>query len=135
MMEYMWRGGPVMWPILILAIVIVVLTLSNAIRLFVSRKADAQTQSSVNAILFWGTVAVFLGWFGQWNGLYSMASIVVDSPTLNPAMVVMGFWETLVSAIAGLAVFIVAAPCWFLLHARCRSLRAAGPPALGAASS
>lgn len=134
-MEYMWRGGPVMWPILILAIVIVILTLMNVIRLFVNREADARVQSSVNAILFWGVVAVFLGWFGQWSGLYKIASFVVDAPTLNVGAVIVGFWETLVSAIAGMAVFIVAAPCWFLLHARCRSLRAASPSSLGATSA
>ena len=133
-MEYMLRGGPTMWAILLLAIVIAILTLKNAVRLFVERKADAQVKSSVNAILFWGAVAVFFGWFGQWNGLYKMASIVVDAPAVNPDLVVMGFWETLVSAIAGLAVFLVAAPCWFVLHARCRALRAAGSrdPAVGA---
>jgi len=106
-----------------------------AVRLFVSRKADARVQSSVNAILFWGAVAVFLGWFGQWNGLYKIASYVIDAETLNPGAMVIGFWETLVSAIAGMGVFIVAAPCWFLLHARCQALRAAGPPAHDAASS
>ncbi len=127
MMRYMFEGGFTMWPILLLAIVIALLTLVNAGILFIRREASARTQSSVNAILFWGTVAVVLGLFGQWSGLYKGFSAVAEAGMINPSAVIMGFSETLISTIAGLTVFIVAAPCWFVLHARCRALRAADP--------
>ena len=126
-MRYMLEGGFLMWPILILAIVIAFLVLANAVRLFVMRQASERTQSSVHAILFWATVAPVLGWLGQWNGLYKAASIIAHAPVLNPSAVIMGFSESLVSTIAGVTVFVVAAPCWFVLHARCRALRAADP--------
>ena len=131
MMRYMLEGGPTMWPILLLAIVIANLTLANAVRLFGIRRAGARTQNSVNAILFWGAVAVAIGLFGQWNGLYKVATILASAPVVNPNAVIMGFSETLVSTIAGLTVFIVAAPCWYVLHARCRALRAAGSAGSG----
>ncbi len=127
MMRYMFEGGFVMWPILLLAIVIALLTLVNLIRLFGVGRANARTQSSVNAILFWGTVAVVLGLFGQWSGLYKGFTAMAEYGVVNPSAVIIGFSETLVSAIAGLTVFIVAAPLWFVLHARCRALRAADP--------
>lgn len=126
-MRYMLEGGFTMWPILLLAIVVAILTLANSARLFVMRKADARTQSSVNAILFWSTVAVVVGLFGQWSGLYKGFTAVAEFGMLNPSAVIMGFSETLISTIAGLTVFIAAAPCWFVLHARCRALRAADP--------
>ena len=127
MMRYMMEGGPTMIAILLLAIVIALLVLVNVVRLFGARQADARTQSSVNAILFWSTVAVVIGLLGQWNGLYKGFSVVAAAEVINPSAVIMGFSETLVSVIAGLTVFIVAAPCWFVLRARCRALRAADP--------
>ena len=127
MMRYMLEGGFTMWPILLFAIVIALLVLVNAGRLFLMRQANARVQSSVNAILFWGTVAPVLGWFGQWSGLYKVATIIASASVLNPSAVIMGFSESLISTIAGLTVFVVAAPCWFVLHARCRALRAADP--------
>ena len=54
-MRYMFEGGFVMWPILLLAIVTAILILANAVRLFGQGRASARTQSSVNAILFWAT--------------------------------------------------------------------------------
>lgn len=127
MMRYMLEGGFTMWPILLLALVIALLVPINAGRLFLMRRADAQVQSSVNAILFWAIVAVVLGWFGQWSGLYKVATVLINASVLNPNAVIMGFSETLISTIAGLTVFVVSAPCWFVLHARCRALRAADP--------
>lgn len=130
-MRYMLEGGFVMWPILLLAIVSAVLVLANAVRLFVRRSTSARTESSVNAILFWATVAVVLGWFGQWTGLYKSAAVIAQASMLNPSAVAMGFSQSLISTIAGVTVFVVAAPCWFVLHARCRALRAADPRAHG----
>ncbi len=126
-MRSMFAGGFTMWPILLPAIVIAMLTLVNVVRLFVARRANARTQSSVNAILFWGAVAVVLGLFGQWSGLYKGFTAVAELGLASQSAVIMGFSETLISTIAGLTVFIVAAPCWFVLHARCRALRAADP--------
>ncbi len=125
MMRYMMEGGLTMWFILLLAIVIAILTLANAVRLFVTRQANARTQSSVNAILFWSTVAVVLGWLGQWSGLYKGFVAIAQYGVANPSALILGFSESLISTIAGLTVFLVAAPCWFVLHARCRALRAA----------
>ncbi len=126
-MRYMMEGGLTMWFILLLAIVIAILTLVNAVRLFLGRQADARTQSSVNAILFWSTVAVVLGWLGQWSGLYKGFVAIAQYGVANPSALILGFSESLISTIAGLTVFLVAAPCWFVLQARCRALRAADP--------
>jgi biopolymer transport protein ExbB/TolQ len=127
MMRYMLEGGFAMWPILLIAVAIAILVLFNTVRLFGVRKADERTRSSVNAILFWGVVAVVIGLFGQWSGLYKVATFLINAPAVNPGALIMGFSETLISTIAGLTVFTVAAPCWFVLHARCRAL---GPPGL-----
>ncbi len=127
MMRFMLEGGFTMWPILLLAIVIALLILVNVIRLFAIGRANARAQSSVNGILFWGTVAVVVGLFGQWSGLYKGFTAAAELGVANPSAVIMGFSETLISTIAGLTVFIVAAPCWFVLHTRCQALRAADP--------
>ncbi len=127
MMRYMIDGGATMWPILLLAVVIVALILANAVRLFVKRKADARTQSSINAILFWGAVAVAVGLLGQWSGLLRNFTIMAELGLSSPNAFIKGFLQMLIPAIAGFTVFIVAAPCWFVLHGRCRALRTADP--------
>ncbi len=135
MIGFFMMGGPIMYPILLLAIVIVVLVITNVVRLFGRGMADARTQGSVNAILFWGTVAVVLGIFGQWSGLYMSASAIIRASVINPGAVFEGFAATLVTLISGLTVFIVAAFCWIVLHGRCRVLRAAGAHPLAGGGS
>jgi biopolymer transport protein ExbB/TolQ len=114
-------GGFFMWPLMILAVVILVLALVNAIRLFGQRDARSAVRSSVNAILFWGGVAAVLGFLGQWNGYYKATQVILDKgPKLgiNPAAVILGFGEALITAVVGLTILIAAAVVWYVLHVR-----------------
>jgi len=125
MIRYFMAGGVFMFPLLLLAVVIVMLGVFNAVRLRRRRPAPDAVRASVNGILFWGVVAAVLGFLGQWSGYWKASQAILrDGPRvgINPAAVVMGFGEALITAFVGLAVLIVACVLWYLLHARWASL-------------
>ena len=119
MLRFIASCGVMLWPILVLAIVVLVLIVVNTVRLARGR-AGPQVRSSINAILFWGVVTTILGFIGQWMGLYKGVQAIFEvAPRLgiNPRAVGIGFAESLRTAILGVTVLIVAGVSWFLLRA------------------
>ena len=111
--------GVMLWPMVVLAIVVLVLIVVNTVRL-ARGQVDPHVRSSVNAILFWGAVTTVLGFIGQWMGLYKGVQVIFEvAPRLgiNPRAVGIGFAESLRTAIFGVAVLLVAGVSWFLLRA------------------
>lgn len=125
MIRYFMAGGPFMFPLVLLAVVIAVIGLINVVRLFGQRSAADSVRASINGILFWGVVAAVLGFLGQWSGYWKASQVILrDGPRvgINPAAVIMGFGEALITAFVGLAVLIVACVLWYLLLARWTAL-------------
>jgi len=119
MLRFIASCGVMLWPILVLAIVVLVLMVVNTVRLARGR-AGPQVQSSINAILFWGVVTTILGFIGQWLGLYKAVQVIFEfAPRLgiNPRAVGIGFAESLRTAIFGVTVLLVAGVSWFALSA------------------
>ena len=119
MLQIIASCGVMLWPMLVLAIVVLVLIVVNTIRLAQGR-AGPQVRSSINAILFWGVVTTVLGFTGQWMGLYKGALAIFEfAPRLgiNPRAVGVGFAESLRTSILGVAVLLVAGVSWFALSA------------------
>jgi hypothetical protein len=111
--------GIMLWPMLVLAVVVLVLIVVNTVRLARGRPV-AHVQSSINAVLFWGVVTTILGFIGQWMGLYKVVGVVFEvAPRLgiNPRAVGIGFAESLRTSIFGVAILLVAGVSWFLLSA------------------
>ena len=111
--------GVMLWPMLVLAVVVLVLIVANTVRLIRGR-ADPGVRSSINAILFWGVVTSVLGFTGQWMGLFKAVKVIFDvAPRLgiNPRAVGIGFAESLRTSILGVTVLLVAGVSWFLLSA------------------
>jgi len=120
--------GVMLWPMLVLALVVMVLIVVNTIRLARGRH-DPRVRSSINAILFWGVVTAVLGITGQWIGLYKVAGVIFEvAPRLgiNPAAVGIGFAESLRTSILGVAILLVAGVSWFLLGAWWRRIAERG---------
>jgi len=125
MIRYFMAGGAFMFPLLLLAVVIVLMGVVNAVRLFGSKSARDAVRVSVNGILFWGVVAAVLGFLGQWSGYWKASQAILrDGPRvgINPAAVIVGFGEALITAFVGLGILIVACVLWYLLHARWAAL-------------
>jgi len=121
MIRYFMMGGVYMWPLSILALVVLVLAAVNAARLLGRQGGTPAVRSSVDSILFWGAVAAVLGFVGQWTGYYKASRVIMEvGPKLgiNPAAVALGFGEALITAVVGLTILIVAAALWYVLHLR-----------------
>lgn len=117
MLQFLREAGPVIFPLLLLAVVVVFLTLWNGLVLML-QGADrpGRRRHSIDAILFWGGVAAVLGFLGQWIGIMKMVHFVARQGVVSPPMVVLGLSEALLTTVTGLAVFTGSAFLWFSLR-------------------
>lgn len=117
MKQFLMEAGPVIIPLLILAMVISVLVLWNALVLIV--RGDGRRnrrRHSIDSILFWGSVAAVLGLLGQWLGIAKVSRAVAAAQGVNPPMVTYGLSESLLTPVTGMVIFLAAAFCWFFLR-------------------
>jgi hypothetical protein len=93
------------------------LTLINAVRLVWHRDAGAERlRTSIDAILFWGSLTAILGFLGQWSGLHKAANAIYDYGVINPKYVVLGIGESLNTSVFGMFTLVGAAFFWFGLR-------------------
>jgi biopolymer transport protein ExbB/TolQ len=117
MMRFLMEAGPVIIPLLILAVVIGLLVLWNAIALLAKvDSTQSRRRSSIDSILFWGSVAAVLGLLGQWLGIAKVSRAVAAAEGVNPPMVTYGLSESLLTPVTGMFIFLLAAFCWFFLR-------------------
>jgi hypothetical protein len=117
MLQFLEKAGPVIFPLMLLAVVVLILTLWNGLALLVRGSAGAsRRRQSIDAILFWGSVAAVLGFLGQWIGINEMAEAVAQRGIVSPQAVVMGISESLLTTVSGMVVFTVSAFLWFSLR-------------------
>ena len=117
MRQFLMEAGPVILPLLILAAVIDVLVLWNAIALIAKRAAaPRRRRHSIDSILFWASVAAVLGFLGQWLGISRVARVVGERGIVNPQAVTYGLSESLLTPVSGMIIFVLAAFCWFFLR-------------------
>jgi biopolymer transport protein ExbB/TolQ len=117
------EGGLYMWPLSILAIVIVALSVKKAVDLFARRGLDRESlERGLGAILFWGCVAAVLGFLGQFHGTYLSLRVISQAPVISPALVAEGLAVSLITTLFGLILLALAAVAWFGLSCRYRSL-------------
>ena len=58
MLDFFFKGGPYVWLILFFALLIVVLSIKKAIKLFSKQNmSEEQLDSGANAIIFWGSIS------------------------------------------------------------------------------
>ena len=117
MMQFLREAGPVIFPLMLLAIVILALTLWNSLVLLIRGSgAPGRRRNSIDAVLFWGAVAAVLGFLGQWIGITKMSKHIFMAGVVNPGAVVMGLSESLLTTITGMAIFTISAFLWFFLR-------------------
>ena len=117
MIKFLSEAGPLIFPLMLLAVVVLVLTLWNGLALTAKGSATiGRRRHSIDAILFWGSVAAVLGFLGQWIGITGMVQVVARQGIVNPQMVVMGLSESLLTTVSGMMVFTVSAFLWFFLR-------------------
>jgi biopolymer transport protein ExbB/TolQ len=116
MMDFFKEGGFFMWPILIIAIVIVALAVRSWTRTRTLEGPDAVLETTVDAVLFWGVWVLVVGLLGTFTGIYLAAGAIERAPAVNPAMIWGGVRVALTTTVAGFVVFTVAALLWMGLR-------------------
>jgi hypothetical protein len=119
MIEFIMAGGPFMYPILIIALANLLMAVRSAIRIFSTDDLDIATETHrVNAILFWGCIALVTGFLAQFSGIYLAANIIAQVRDVSPAIVLMGFAQSFTTSITGMWVVIFSAILWHFLRGR-----------------
>jgi biopolymer transport protein ExbB/TolQ len=116
-------GGPYMWVLLVLALVILGLTVKKVVDLFARNARSPEILArGVNAILFWGCVSAVLGLLGQFTGMYRSLSIIRSFGVINPSLVAEGIAVSLLTTLFGLMILMFSALAWFGLRCRLKQI-------------
>jgi hypothetical protein len=116
-LQFLREAGPVVIPLILLAVVLVFLALWNALSLLLrGAEKPERRRSSIDSILFWGSVAAILGFLGQWIGILKLTKFIAQEGVVNPSMVVLGLSEALLTTVTGMMLLCVSTFLWFLLR-------------------
>jgi biopolymer transport protein ExbB/TolQ len=119
MLKLFVEGGLYMFPLLILAVVILVLTVKKALDLFVREGLERdELERGLGAILFWGCVAAVLGILGQLQGQYISLRVISQAGVISPNLVAEGLAVSLITTLFGLIQLAFAGIAWFTLSTR-----------------
>jgi len=117
MISFFQSGGIFMWPLLVVAIIIVYLSVRKIVDLFfLDNQNQAQIKSGINAILFWGSFSVILGIFAHFVGIYLAMQAIMTAQDISPAIVAQGYALSLITILTGLVLFMISALIWLLLQ-------------------
>lgn len=118
-----------MWPLVVIALVVVGLAGRTALQLV--RRNGAKpgvVQNGLDGLLFWGLLAVLFGILGQVVGYFKGFSSLAAHGMSSPVALMMGLAECLIPTIAGCFVLALAGALWFVLRWRFRCLNGAVRP-------
>jgi len=118
-------GGMFMWLLLIIAIVIVVLAISNGVQLYSNKdKNKIRLENSINSILFWGGFSLVLGFFAHFMGIYQAMLAIQRASDISPAIVAGGYAMSIITILTGLFLLMVSSVIWFIYKNRLTKLDA-----------
>lgn len=117
MIRTFMMGGLLMFPLLLITVTVVLVTVLNGWRLARhTLPAGRAGDISLRALPFWGLVALLIGFLGQVIGHYKVLGVLANASVINPRLVVVGLRECLVTTIAGVVICIDALLCWGALR-------------------
>ncbi len=116
MIETFRSGGIMMWPMLAVALGVGWLAVRTGLRLRQGREAPEVARRGLQAILFWGVMAVVLGALGTVVGLVLATRAIALAGAVEPSLVWGGVGVSLVTLVFGLLIFLFAALVWFPLY-------------------
>ena len=125
MIQFFMDGGMFMWLLLIIAIVIVVLAISNGVQLYSNKdKNKRRLENSINSILFWGGFSLVLGFFAHFMGIYQAMLAIQRASDISPAIVAGGYAMSIITILTGLFLLMVSSVIWFIYKNRLTKLDA-----------
>ncbi|MBN1827248.1 MAG: MotA/TolQ/ExbB proton channel family protein [Candidatus Eisenbacteria bacterium] len=113
------------WPLLAMAVAVLILSIKKAVDLFGGAgRSRARLERGLHSILFWGCLSAVTGVLGQISGIYNAVNIIVRAEAISPRVIAMGLAESFTSTLFGLTTLVFAALFWFVLYSRFRRLTA-----------
>jgi hypothetical protein len=123
MLQFFMNGGPFMFILLFLFVLILVLSVKKVIDLFADKETNpALLEKGVNAIIFWGAFSVVIGFLAHFLGIYEAMQAIARASDISPAIVSMGYSMSLITVLSGLFIFMVSALIWFFLRWRLKNI-------------
>jgi hypothetical protein len=116
MFRLIMEAGPLIFPIVFLVPVIGLLTMWNAVALIARIGSIDRRRQSIDSVLFWGALAVVLGFLGQWLGIFKIAEVIAAHGIVSPTAVAYGISESLLTPVAGMFVLMIAVLVWGVLR-------------------
>ncbi|GJQ64631.1 MAG: hypothetical protein SCALA702_36840 [Melioribacteraceae bacterium] len=122
-MNFIMQGGIFMWPLLIIAIAVIVIAARKANDLYMKEGlSKSQLEKGINTILFWGSFSIILGFFAHFMGVYNAMMAIQQAENVSPAIVAGGYGMSLITILFGFVIFIVSLLIWGVFRARFNNL-------------
>jgi len=123
LVDLLFKGGPFMWVLLIIAIIVVTLTIKKVIDFYFKKNLEQKKMEwGLNAIIIWGGISVTIGFLGHFQGMYMAMSFIAEAADISPAIVAGGFAISLLTILFGLTIFLFSAIFWLCLRWRYKKL-------------
>lgn len=115
MVQFFLDGGQFMWLLLIIAIVIIVLAITNGIQLYSPKEQNrAKLENGINSILFWGGFSLVLGFFAHFLGIYQAMLAIQGAGDISPSIVAGGYAMSIITILSGLFILMMSSIIWFV---------------------
>jgi hypothetical protein len=112
MLRFVMEAGPLVFPIVLLVLVIGLLAVWNLVALIARIGSIERRRQSIDSVLFWGALAVVLGFLGQWLGIFKIAEAIAARGVVSPNAVAHGISESLLTPISGVFTLMAAGLVW-----------------------
>ena len=117
MFEVFKTGGPFMFPLTLIALVLVPITIRLVWKLSSNTLSTGRRgEIALQALPFWGAVSILIGLLGQAAGLYRALGIVAARGVASPRAIYIGLRESLVTTIFGFTICVLALLAWGVLR-------------------
>jgi biopolymer transport protein ExbB/TolQ len=116
MFQLFIKGGNMMWLLLIIFLINLVLIVKKSIELFGKENLSRQAlKAGLNAIPFWGSVSLILGFLWHFWGLMLAMSAIAEANDVSPSIVANGLAISMISIIFGILIFLLSGIAWLIL--------------------
>ena len=124
MINLIMAGGPFMWLLVILTVIVFILSIDKIIKLFFKNSSTCN-EKQINTILFWGAFGVALGVYAHFLGIYNAFQAISKATSISPAIIAGGYAVSLLPILYALLLFLLSAVVWAVLRWRLNKIPAA----------
>lgn len=125
MTTFFEQGGFFMWPLLIIAVGIIVVAVWAFVRTSALEAPDPVLETGIDATLFWGAWAGVVGLLGTFGGIYQAAGAIERAGAVSAPLIWGGIKVALTTTLFGFLIFTLAGIIWFILRTMYRRRAAA----------